>query len=126
MVHVDFGFLLSNSPGNLNFETVTFKLTREYVEVLGGQRSKSFNKFTTLMVKGFLALREHADEIISYVEMIMISGMDLPCFQGRESVLQGLRNRFRLNLSQTECKEFMLNMIYQATDNWRTRWYDKY
>lgn len=27
MVHVDFGFLLSNSPGNLNFESVTFKLT---------------------------------------------------------------------------------------------------
>jgi hypothetical protein len=32
------------------------------------------------MVKGFMALREHAEEIISFVEMTMISGLDLPCF----------------------------------------------
>lgn len=57
MVHVDFGFLLSNSPGNLNFETATFKLTKEYIDVLGGQRSKFFKQFENLMVKGFMALR---------------------------------------------------------------------
>ena len=36
MIHVDFGFLLSNSPGNFNFESMTFKLTKEYIDVLGG------------------------------------------------------------------------------------------
>ena len=82
MIHVDFGFLFSNSPGNLNFESATFKLTSEYVEVLGGPRSKLFNKFRNLMVKGFMTLREHADEIIDFVEMTMISGIDLPCFIG--------------------------------------------
>ena len=49
MLHVDFGFLLSNSPGNLNFEAFTFKLTNEYMEVcfqvLGGRNSRAFNKF---------------------------------------------------------------------------------
>lgn len=45
MVHVDFGFMLSNSPGNLNFESMAFKLTKEYVDVLGGQRSKFFKQF---------------------------------------------------------------------------------
>ena len=34
VVHIDFGFLLSNSPGqNINFESAPFKLTREWVEV---------------------------------------------------------------------------------------------
>jgi len=80
VIHVDFGFLLSNSPGNMNFEAVTFKLTKEYVDVMGGFNSKSFKKFTKLMRKGFLCLREHAEEIISFVEMTMISGIDLPCF----------------------------------------------
>ena len=42
VVHVDFGFLLSNSPGNMNFESVTFKLTKEYVDVMGGTNSKWF------------------------------------------------------------------------------------
>jgi len=27
MIHVDFGFMLSNSPGNMNFESSAFKLT---------------------------------------------------------------------------------------------------
>lgn len=32
------------------------------------------------MVKGFMALRDHAEEIISFVEMSIVSGIDLPCF----------------------------------------------
>ena len=79
VIHVDFGFLLSNSPGNMKFED-TFKLTQEYVDVMGGTGSKHFAKFMKLMTKGFFCLREHAEEIISFVEMTLISGMDLPCF----------------------------------------------
>jgi phosphatidylinositol kinase/protein kinase (PI-3 family) len=93
MIHVDFGFLLSNSPGNVRFESSVFKLTAEYVELMGGQRSKHFNRFKNLIVKGFMALREHAEELISFVEMTMISGIDLPCFKGRERALTGLRER---------------------------------
>jgi phosphatidylinositol 4-kinase len=80
MVHIDFGFMLSNSPGNLQFEVGTFKLTQEYVELMGGQRSKHFARFRNSMVKGFLTLRDHSDELISFVEMTMVSGLDLPCF----------------------------------------------
>lgn len=46
------------------------------------------------MVKGFLALREDAEEIISFVEMTMISGIKLPCFSGSDRVLEQLRDRF--------------------------------
>mmetsp|Transcript_31685 Transcript_31685/g.41958 ORF Transcript_31685/g.41958 Transcript_31685/m.41958 type:complete len:88 (+) Transcript_31685:2197-2460(+) len=78
------------------------------------------------MVKGFMTLREHAEELISFVEMTMLSGVDLPCFQGKERVVETLRDRFRLDLSAAECKTFMLDMIEDAHDNWRTNWYDKY
>lgn len=126
MVHVDFGFMLSNSPGNLNFETMTFKLTQEYIEVLGGIRSKVFNQFKQLMVKGFLALRAHAEEIISFIEMSIVSGIVLPCFQGRDRVLSELRDRFKLDMTQQQCKDHVLKIIQEACDNWRTRWYDKF
>jgi len=36
MIHVDFGFLLSNSPGNIKGEAGSFKMTSEYVDLLGG------------------------------------------------------------------------------------------
>jgi len=36
ILHIDFGFLLSNNPGKgLKFEKAPFKLTREFIEVIG-------------------------------------------------------------------------------------------
>ena len=31
LVHIDFGFILSNYPGNIRFETAPFKLTNDMV-----------------------------------------------------------------------------------------------
>jgi len=109
MIHVDFGFMLSNSPGNMGFEPETFKLTTEYVELMGGNGSKHFNRFKNSVVKGFLTLREHADELISFVEMTMLSGIDLPCFVGREHCLDGLRERLKLDMTKAEATKFMLS-----------------
>ena len=33
LIHIDFSFMLSHSPGGLNFESAPFKLTRELLEV---------------------------------------------------------------------------------------------
>ena len=54
---------------------------------MNGTNSKLFQKFRKLMIKGFLALREHAEEIISFVEMTMISGLD---FHASRAVIEFL------------------------------------
>ena len=37
LVHIDFGFMLTDAPGKgLRFETAPFKLTTEFVRILGG------------------------------------------------------------------------------------------
>jgi phosphatidylinositol 4-kinase B len=37
IVHIDYGFLLSNAPGKgIKFEKAPFKLTQEFVDLLGG------------------------------------------------------------------------------------------
>lgn len=126
VVHVDFGFMLSNSPGSMNFEASSFKLTSEFVDIMGGQRSQALRSFKALMIKGFMALRKNAEKIISFVEMTMISNRSMPCFMRGSIILDELRERFKLNLSAIECKQFMYDLIESSTDNWRTRWYDKY
>ena len=81
-MHIDFGFLLSNAPGKgLQFEKAPFKLTYEFIEVLGGEQSKKFRKFRKLLRRGFMALQAHADKIIALVEMMMMGQKDLPCFE---------------------------------------------
>ena len=127
MIHCDFGFMFSNSPGkNIGFESPAFKLTAEYVEVLGGERSKFYSQYKQLMIKGFMALREQAEEIISFVEMSMVSGIDLPCFRGRERVLIELRDRFKLDMTNAQCKTHIIGIIEEANDSWRTKLYDKF
>jgi phosphatidylinositol 4-kinase len=37
IIHIDYGFLLSNAPGKgLKFESAPFKLTQEFVDLIGG------------------------------------------------------------------------------------------
>jgi phosphatidylinositol 4-kinase len=49
LVHIDFVFMLSNSPGGVNFEAAPFKLTRELLEVMDsnseGKSSELFDYF---------------------------------------------------------------------------------
>ena len=73
LIHIDFGFILSTSPRNLGFETSPFKLTPEFVEVMGGSQSKQFQEFKTLILQGLIAARKHMEKIVNLVE-IMLSG----------------------------------------------------
>ena len=70
LIHIDFGFMLSNSPGNIGFEAAPFKLPLEYVEVLGGVDSEPLREFRRLFREGFEAARKHCDRIVTMVELM--------------------------------------------------------
>ena len=71
LVHIDFGFLLSNAPGKgLKFENAPFKLTKDMVECLGGVEGKYFSDFRKLLHKGFKAVNKHRLKISILVEMM--------------------------------------------------------
>lgn len=53
IVHIDFGFMLSNSPGSVGFEAAPFKLTGEYVDVLGGVEGPAFLDYKQLCKQAF-------------------------------------------------------------------------
>jgi phosphatidylinositol kinase/protein kinase (PI-3 family) len=57
----------------LGFETSPFKLTPEFVEVMGGLGSDMFEYFKILILQGLIAARKHMDRILNLVE-IMRSG----------------------------------------------------
>ncbi|BFG25461.1 hypothetical protein CerSpe_117350 [Prunus speciosa] len=128
IIHIDFGFMLSNSPGGVNFESAPFKLTRELLEVMDsdaeGVPSEFFDYFKVLCIQGFLTCRKHAERIILLVEMLQDSGF--PCFKGGIRTIQNLRKRFHLSLTEEQCVSLVLSLISSSLDAWRTRQYDYY
>lgn len=64
IIHIDFGFMLSNSPGGVNFEAAPFKLTRELLEIMDsnseGHASEIFDYFKVCpLYDGAHALTTH-------------------------------------------------------------------
>ena len=128
LLHIDFGFLLTNSPGNnLGFEASGFKLDRDMLAVLGGPRSALFVTFRKLCVRAFLALRAQRARIIILIQMTLAGNDTLPCFQGGAgAVMSGLYSRFKEDVDERACVSFVNKLIDESVGNWRTTAYDNY
>ncbi|CAG8644619.1 9438_t:CDS:2 [Cetraspora pellucida] len=123
LIHIDFGFMLSNSPGSVGFELAPFKLSQEYLDILGGVTSKKFTEFKTLFKQAFLELRKHADNLILLVEM-MSKDSKLPCFLSGSA--SHLHERFQVPLTEPQFDEFVEKLIMQSCCNVFTRLYDTF
>jgi phosphatidylinositol kinase/protein kinase (PI-3 family) len=143
LIHIDYGFMLANTPGSVGFEMAPFKLTQEYVDVLGGTHSEKFREFKTLLQEGLIALRTEIDRIITLVELVE-KDWTLPCFTGRTpkplppgvpvpppsistgSVLPQLKERFHEGLLDKETVELVDRLVTASHNNIFTRLYDSF
>eukprot|EP00466_Bigelowiella_natans_P017785 jgi/Bigna1/39092/e_gw1.30.137.1 len=124
IVHIDFGFMLSNSPGgNSNFESSPFKLTQEYVEVMEGEDSKAFAYFKLMFIRGLLELRKHVPKFELTIQMMM-DNANMACFA--PTSIQDFRARFGLDLDDGQCVEFAISLVEESINNWRSVQYDEY
>uniref|UniRef100_A0A1Q3F4T3 Phosphatidylinositol 4-kinase beta n=1 Tax=Culex tarsalis TaxID=7177 RepID=A0A1Q3F4T3_CULTA len=126
LIHIDFGFILSISPKNLGFEQSPFKLTPEFVDVMGGPSSELWTEFKHLLLEGLKAARKHMDRIINIVE-IMRSSSQLPCFKnGCSGTVRNLRNRFHMNLTEQELERKVEQLVQDSLNSFSTKLYDSY
>ncbi|XP_058828788.1 uncharacterized protein LOC131688509 [Topomyia yanbarensis] len=126
LIHIDFGFILSISPKNLGFEQSPFKLTPEFVDVMGGPSSELWFEFKHLLLEGLKAARKHMDRIINIVE-IMRSTSQLPCFKnGCSGTVKNLRHRFHMNLTEQELERKVEQLVQDSLNSFSTKLYDSY
>lgn len=126
LIHIDFGFILSISPKNLGFEQSPFKLTPEFVDVMGGPSSELWLEFKHLLLEGLKAARKHMDRVINIVE-IMRSSSQLPCFKnGCSGTVRNLRNRFHINLTEQELDRKVEQLVQDSLNSYTTKLYDSY
>ncbi|EGO21128.1 hypothetical protein SERLADRAFT_452259 [Serpula lacrymans var. lacrymans S7.9] len=123
IVHIDFGFLFDIDKCGVKFEPNSFKLNHEMVLLMGGRYSQGYELFQHLTVKAFLAIRPHADQLISTVQLML--GTGLPSFKG-EPTIKRLKDRFALGLNDRQAAEWMMGVIRNAHENVRSTAYDEF
>ncbi|XP_037577407.1 phosphatidylinositol 4-kinase beta [Dermacentor silvarum] len=126
IIHIDFGFILSSSPKNLGFESSPFKLTQEFVDVMGGLDSNMFNYFKVLILQGLVAARKHHERIITLVEILQ-SNARLPCFQWHgASAVRALRERFHMGCTDERLQMLVDSLVESSMHSLTTRLYDNF
>ncbi|KAG6909642.1 hypothetical protein DXG01_016424 [Tephrocybe rancida] len=113
----------SNVLLGVKFEPNSFKLNHEMVVLMGGRYSQGYQLFQNLTVKAFLAIRPHAEQLISTVQLMLDTG--LPSFKG-EPTIKRLRDRFALGLNERQAADFMMAIVKNAHENVRSTAYDEF
>ena len=54
---------------------MAFKLTTEFVDVMGGLDGNMFNYYKMLMLQGLIAARKHMDKVVQIVEIMQQGGL---------------------------------------------------
>ncbi len=129
VIHIDFGFLFTSSPGgNMNFESAPWKLTTDFVGVLGGKDSRLFKYYRSLCVRAFAALRKSAAKITLLVEMTLAGNSHLPCFQkGSQAVLSELAERFAPHLkTDADIAAHVNGLVDASASAFSTSMYDAF
>ncbi len=126
IIHIDFGFILGISPGgNMNFENAPFKMTRDYINLMGGIDSSIFCYFKSLFLRGLFAARRKVDVIANLIEAMGL-GVPMPCFNGRnlKEIINAFKERCFVKYSEVEIVPLVNNLIERSVNSWRTTQYD--
>lgn len=130
LIFIDFGFAMGMAPGHeFSFERAPFKLTQDYVDVMGGPDSECFKEFKRLFVAGFEAARANSQIATGLVEIMMYKS-NYPCFSGpRYGGNRGLinfQNRLMLRTPDKDVRKKALGLIEASMGNSGTWAYDRF
>mmetsp|Transcript_2012 Transcript_2012/g.6083 ORF Transcript_2012/g.6083 Transcript_2012/m.6083 type:complete len:639 (+) Transcript_2012:95-2011(+) len=122
LIHIDFGYMLGLSPGNIGFETAPFKLTMDYVNVMGGFDSPAFDAFLRALAAGAAAFAEHLHHLQTL--LVLFFG-DTPKVHDLAHALF-LRFAHLRNQDHPTALAFASRLVHLALSNDRTKQYDWY
>lgn len=130
LIFIDFGFAFGMAPGHeFSFERAPFKLTKEYVEVMGGVKSSCYKEFQRLFVAGFEEARKNSQIALGLVEIMMFQS-NYPCFSGwrygNGVALTKFEKRLMLKVPDKHVKKKALRLIRKAKQHGGTHLYDAF
>lgn len=119
VVHVDFGFVLGLHPGIFCVETAPFKMSAEYIHLLGNR----LDEFKKLFIQGFLAMRNNHKKLLRIMEICMNN----PKYKFLDfTAIDAFKKRLNTDLSNRELEDFIISLIDWSIKSTTTGLYDSY
>ena len=97
---------------------------------MGGRTGDLYARFCECFVRGFLELRPYRDKFVDLCN-VTSKGTSFPCFARKtdaevQLVLDGLRGRFKAELSVEECVRHCMRLINDSASSSGTANYDRF
>ena len=105
------------------FENAPFKLTQDYMTLIGGEKSPLYAYLHILLIQGFTCVRKHAEELCDLIE-IMSKDSSLPCFE--KFNLEDFRNRLAPDVKDSDMPRWVQGLMKDSLGSKRTAWYDDF
>jgi Phosphatidylinositol 3- and 4-kinase len=114
--HCDFSFILGSDPKTF----LPMRITEDMVYGMGGKESDNYARFLSLIGAAFLALRrpENVRVLLSMVRLMQASCLpDISENQTVEQAILGVRDRLRLDLSDSRAITYMEDLVEASLSN---------
>ncbi|EJW04595.1 hypothetical protein EDEG_01179 [Edhazardia aedis USNM 41457] len=116
LIHVDFGFILGTHPGFYNVERAPFKMSTEYLEILGSK----MDIFKSTFIEGFMALRRNSDRLCRIIEIVSVNG-----YVSKKNI-QAFRERLKMDMGDGDVERYVEGLIGWSINSIGTGLYDSY
>ncbi len=93
-------------------EKAPFKLTREYVDLMGGRRSTYFAKYRDYCAEAFIHIRKKWELIETLVEVMSLNS-NYPAFKYNANALRDMKRRMHMDVRDEEVEQLMDRLIDQ-------------
>jgi len=123
IIHVDFAFILGSFPGNLKLEAASFKMSEDFVYMLKGNTTQSFDQLKEIFTRGFLIIRKSIGRILKISNQLIL---EIQSITKARSKLLKLIKRFSMKINNSQCIKFCNSLFKDSLEDWRTKQYDKY
>ena len=125
-MHIDFGFVLGASPGGFNIEKSNMKLTKDFVEILGGLESNLFKLFKIKFINGIFELQKHYYILKTFIDLMCKMNLRIFDFVSKEKVVEEFKKKFLFDIKKDEIKNYIENLIMNSYENKTTWFYDAF
>ena len=116
LFHIDFGHFLGHFKYKMGIkrERAPFVFTKQFVMVLGGDKSASYKEFKEKFWKSYQILRDNADVVVTLLRILLTTGIP----ELTEKSIRYVEQTLCLNNNEEIAKKYLEDKLEESLSSW--------